>query len=235
MLLSFLRRRFRVPGLIAAASATILTPSTAIADTLPPGFVHVADVIPGIHEDVRYFTSNNFIGEPIRGYDAARCILTYPAAQALAQVQTQAALFGLGLTLFDCYRPQRAVDHFVAWSKNLDDQRHKAEYYPDVAKDRLFVEGYIAERSGHSRGSTVDLTLVDLATGQPLDMGTPFDYFGPASAPGSTLVSAEARANRLALQQLMQGAGFKPLPEEWWHFTLIREPFPTTYFDFPVR
>lgn len=219
----------------AFASVLAVPPSAAAQGHLPAGFGYVANAIPTVIEAIRYYGTDNFIGVPIRGYEAPRCILSLPAIQALARVQQRLEPFGLGLKLFDCYRPQRAVDHFLEWSKDPHDQRHKATYYPEVAKDRLFTEGYIAERSGHSRGSTVDLTLVDSASAAELDMGTVFDYFGPASWPESPAVATQARANRLLLQMLMRDAGFLPLAEEWWHFTLANEPFPDTYFDFTVR
>lgn len=202
---------------------------------LPEGFCYVADAVPGVALDVRYYTSHNFVGEPVDGYEAPRVILTVRAAQALCGVQQALARFGLGIKVFDGYRPQRAVDHFVRWAADLDDTRMKAEFYPDVDKANLFRDGYIAARSGHSRGSTVDLTIIDLATGEALDMGTPFDFFGPPSWPDSPAMPAQVRANRALLQGIMVSHGFRPLPEEWWHFTLEAEPFPGTYFDFPVR
>lgn len=200
-----------------------------------PGFVAAAAVAPGIVVDMRYASSRNFVGRRIDGYDTAVCLLTPQAANALAAVQRDLAASGRGLKVFDCYRPARAVAHFARWARDLGDQRTRAEYYPNVDKDQLFALGYIAERSGHSRGSTVDLTLIDLATGAELDMGTPFDLFDPRSWPSDTTVSPEAQANRRALQEIMVAHGFRPLREEWWHFTLVGEPYPDTYFDFPVR
>jgi D-alanyl-D-alanine dipeptidase len=171
---------------------------------------------------------------PIDGYQAARVYITRPAAEALAAVQAELASFGLGLKVFDAYRPQRAVDHFVRWAENLDDAVMKDRYYPDVDKANLFRDGYIAARSGHSRGSTVDLTIIDAASGDELDMGTPWDFFDPSSAPLSAAVFAEQRANRMLLRSLMLKYNFQPLAEEWWHFTLAEEPYPNTYFDFPI-
>ena len=152
-------------------------------------------------------------------------------------MQKDLEAFGLGLKVFDAYRPQRAVDHFVRWAEDLDDTRMKAKYYPGVEKKHLFRDGYIAARSGHSRGSTVDLTIVSLGPDDPveLDMGTGWDYFGPRSWPASLDVSPQQRANRMLLQSLMVKHGFKPLAEEWWHFTLKDEPFPKTYFDFVIE
>lgn len=148
------------------------------------------------------------------------------------------APFGLGLKLFDAYRPQRAVEHFVRWARDVNDLRMKAEFYPGVEKRDLLKEGYIAEKSSHSRGSTVDVTLVPLNATRPaqaLDMGTPFDWFGPESWPNSPAVTPVQRAHRLLLRMVMEKHGFQPYAQEWWHFTLINEPFPGTYFDFPVQ
>lgn len=204
---------------------------------IPPGFVEIREAIPGIVVDLRYYSDDNFVGEPVDGYESHQCYISEAAAAALKPVQSELAQFGLGLKVFDAYRPQRAVDHFVRWAEDLDDTRMKARYYPDVEKENLFRDGYIAAKSGHSRGSTVDVTLVSVESGMPveLDMGTPWDYFGPLSWPASTRVSAEQRSNRMLLQLLMVKNGFRPLAEEWWHFTLVDEPFPETYFDFPVR
>lgn len=184
---------------------------------------------------MRYFTENNFVGRRINGYEAPVCLLTRQAAQALAAVQRDLAMAGLGLKVFDCYRPARAVAHFVRWARNLADQKNKQTYYPDVDKRNLFRKGYIAARSGHSRGSTVDLTLVRLDDGKELHMGSPFDFFGVQSWPSDRSVSVEARTNRMLLAAAMRRRGFQPYDKEWWHFTLRNEPFPKTYFDFPVK
>ncbi|MFG1403023.1 M15 family metallopeptidase [Xanthobacter sediminis] len=201
----------------------------------PALFVDVADVVPGVVLDVRYAGVHNFVGAPVDGYGAARCFLTRPAAQALAGVARDAQARGLALKLFDCYRPARAVAHFARWAADLSDTRTKATYYPDLDKGQLFALGYIAERSGHSRGSTLDLTLVDRSTGAELDMGTPFDLFSTLSWPGSDAVSAAQRENRHLLASLMDAHAFRPFEQEWWHFTLANEPFPETYFDFPIE
>jgi zinc D-Ala-D-Ala dipeptidase len=226
----------------AALLALALTLATGCAASTadngqarPPEFVDVARVVPGLVVDMRYAGSRNFVGRPIAGYEAPVCLLTRQAAEALAAVQRDLAASGRGLKVYDCYRPARAVADFAAWARDLDDQRSKPEYYPNVPKDQLFALGYIAERSGHSRGSTVDVTLVDLATGAELDMGTPYDLFDPRSWPSDATVSTEAQANRRVLQEIMIAHGFRPLREEWWHFTLNEEPFPATYFDFPVQ
>jgi len=201
----------------------------------PSGFVNAAEVVPGLRVEMRYAGAHNFVGRPIDGYEAPVCILTREAADALARVQTELAPRGLGLKVYDCYRPQRAVSHFARWAADLSDQSTKAEFYPNVDKSRLFELGYIAARSGHSRGSTLDVTIVDLATGAELDMGTPFDLFDTRSWPTDETASATARANRLMLQNVMRAHGFRSLREEWWHFTLDAEPHPDTYFDFVVR
>ena len=196
----------------------------------PTPFVNLTDELPEVILDLRYAGSDNFVGSPIDGYEAGKCLITHEAAEALEKVQVAARAQGLQLKVFDAYRPQRAVDHFVRWAKDLDDTLMKARYYPEVKKSELFEKGYIAAKSGHSRGSTIDLTLVD-EQGIELDMGTGWDYFGPASWPGSDAVTPEQKDNRMLLRLLMVEHGFKPLKEEWWHFTLKNEPFPETYFD----
>ena len=229
--------------LVAVAAAPPLAagaPAVAANDrhSLPDGFVHLDQAIPDLAIDLRYATANNFVGQRIDGYRHARAVLSAPAATALAGVQAALRPFGLGLKVFDAYRPQRAVDHFVRWGRDLDDQRTKPDYYPDVAKENLFEEGYIASRSSHSRGSTVDITIV-YRNGdgllRELDMGSPFDHFGPISWPDSREVTPQQRANRALLQSLMTAQGFLPYAQEWWHFTLSGEPYPDTYFDFLSR
>ncbi|MGR5065212.1 M15 family metallopeptidase [Photobacterium sp. DNB22_13_2] len=212
-----------------------LTGSHSVAKSLPEGFVDIQQVNSTIVVDIRYFSSDNFVGERINGYTAAKAISTLKTAEALAEVQQELSVFGLGLKVFDAYRPQPAVDHFVRWAEDLSDTRMKEKYYPTVKKKNLFRDGYIAAKSGHSRGSTVDLTLIDLASGEELDMGTGWDYFGKASWPSSPKSTAQQRANRMLLQAMMLKNGFKPLKEEWWHFTLIDEPHPKTYFSFAVQ
>ncbi|MDD3608451.1 MAG: M15 family metallopeptidase [Halothiobacillaceae bacterium] len=219
--------------LFAGAHADEPTPTLTLQR--PALFVNVHDVAPDVLCQLRYLGADNFVGAPVEGYRANRCLLTRPAAEALARVDARLASFGLGLHLFDAYRPQRAVDHFVRWAQDVADTRTQAIYYPRLDKARLFPEGYIAKRSGHSRGSTVDVTLIERRTGQPLPMGTPFDFFGPESWPDDPGQKAEVRAHRLLLRTLMQSEGFMPYAQEWWHFTLGNEPFPDTYFDFPVE
>jgi D-alanyl-D-alanine dipeptidase len=216
--------------LVVAACAPRTAPEAPAAE-----FVDIRSVAPDIVVEMRYAGAENFVGRPIGGYEAPVCLLTREAANALAAVHESLRAEGRGLKVYDCYRPTRAVADFAAWARDLDDQRTKAEYYPNVDKARLFELGYIAERSGHSRGSTVDVTIVDRGTGAEIDMGTPYDLFDPRSWPADESVGAAARANRLALQGAMRTYGFVPLQEEWWHFTPENEPHPDAYFDVPVR
>jgi D-alanyl-D-alanine dipeptidase len=201
----------------------------------PDSFVDAASVAPGLFVEARYAGAHNFVGRPIEGYDKPICYLTKPAAAALAQVVADLEPRGLTIKVFDCYRPERAVAHFARWARNLGDVKMKSEFYPQVDKSTLFRDGYIAARSGHSRGSTADLTLARRTGGKELDMGTPFDFFSPRSWPSDKSISAEAQANRELLAQAMQRRGFRPYDKEWWHFTLRHEPYPETYFNFPVR
>jgi len=226
--------------LVAGALALWLCatcPAIAPAGTLPDGFVHVDEVIPGIVLEIRYYTSDNFTGRRVNGYEQPAAILTEQAATALRRVADDLGEFGFGLKIYDAYRPQRAVDDFVHWAGDPADQRMKSRYYPDVDKANLIRDGYIAARSGHSRGSTLDLTLVYPGPEGPreLDMGTGWDFFGPESWPASRAVTPVQRAHRMLLRSVMEQHGFVPLEQEWWHFTLRDEPFPDRYFDFPVR
>lgn len=225
---------------------------------LPGGFVSLSDVDATIELDIRYRTSNNFVGRPIAGYRTPSCILTKEAAAALARAQKQANTRGYSLKVYDCYRPRRAVADFAAWAKDLDDTKMQHRFYPAVPKDELFARGYIAEKSGHSRGSTMDLTLVPIGSRQPaadasgelydcrsdvagrypdngIDMGTGFDCFDELAHTDNPRIEAVARRNRDLLRSIMAGSGFTNLAEEWWHYTLEREPFPETYFDFVVK
>ncbi|MEJ8574393.1 M15 family metallopeptidase [Microbaculum marinum] len=213
----------------------LLLPAIASAEEVPEGFADVSTVVPGLVVDMRYFGSDNFTGAPVEGYESPVCLLSRPATEALARIQAELAGFALGLKVFDCYRPARAVAEFVRWSKDEDDLKMKAQYYPTLEKGELFPQGYIAERSGHSRGSTVDLTLVYLPFQSELPMGTGYDFFSERSWPDNPDQPSQARANRLLLQSVMVRHGFKPYEYEWWHFTLADEPYPETYFDFPVR
>jgi len=220
----------------AALALLLLSAQPAPAQApLPPGFADAAAVVDGLIVDMRYFDANNFVGERIDGYERPRCLLSVPAANALAAVERDLLARGLGLKVFDCYRLQRAVAQFVRWAQRIDDVKRKREFYPDEDKRELFDKGYISDRSGHSRGSTVDLTLVRRADGRELDMGSPFDFLSPKSWPSDRSVSEEAQQNRALLAAAMRRGGFRPYDKEWWHFTLNNEPFPDTYFDFPVR
>ena len=199
------------------------------------GFVDVKEFIPSVQLDIRYYTTDNFVGSRIDGYDAPKCFLTREAAVALEKVQEELARNGQSLKIFDCYRPQRAVDHFVRWAKDLSNQEMKSKYYPSVEKENLFRDGYIAARSGHSRGSTLDLTIIDLESNRELDMGTDFDFFDPLSHTVNSRIRKCQQDNRIALKSVMERNGFKNLEEEWWHFTLKSEPYPDKYFDFKVQ
>jgi zinc D-Ala-D-Ala dipeptidase len=201
---------------------------------IPKGFVYVKDVIPNIILDIRYYGNHNFIGTRIDGYLAPKAILTKETAEALKKIQGDLNTYSLGIKVFDAYRPQSAVNHFIRWSKDTKDIKMKKEFYPDEDKKDLFTKGYIAEKSGHSRGSTIDLTLIDLKTGIELDMGGSFDFLNARSASAYQGITPQQRANRLLLRNIMEKYGFKHYSKEWWHFTLIREPYPKTYFNFPV-
>ena len=198
-------------------------------------FVSVGEYIPDVLLDVRYYSTYNFVGARIDGYESPIVLLTRQAADALRLVNADMLSQGYRLVLYDGYRPQRAVDHFARWAEDLSADAMKPVFYPDVDKADLFEQGFIARRSGHSRGSTIDLTLLDAATGQLVDMGGPFDFFGELSHPDYTGVTPTQQANRMRLREAMLKHGFKPLSTEWWHFTLKNEPWPDTYFDFPVR
>jgi D-alanyl-D-alanine dipeptidase len=219
---------------VASIAALLLVASPTVAQERPVDFIDAAHVVPGLIVDMRYAGTHNFVGARIDGYDRPICYLTREAAAALAQVARDLAPRGLRLKAFDCYRPERAVRHFARWARNLADVAQKAEFYPDVDKRSLFRDGYISPRSGHSRGSTIDLTLVH-ADGAELDMGTPFDFFSPRAAPSSRDVSAPAQTNRALLARAMRRRGFMSYRKEWWHFTLRNEPFRDRYFDFAVR
>lgn len=227
------------------------------AGNLPVGFVYLQDIDSTIVQDIRYATAHNFIGSPISGYEAGACILTLQAAQALAQVQKELLQSKLSLKVFDCYRPQRAVDEFIHWNQDPADQKMKAEFYPRVDKAKFFDLGYVAKQSGHSRGSTMDLTIVPLGAhpqnyenGQALvsclapyhdrfndagiDMGTGFDCMDKLAHNDNHSISPIAYKHRMLLKSLMEKHGFSAYQPEWWHFTLKNEPYPQTYFDFPI-
>lgn len=259
-----------VPRCLTVAAAVAAALGVEVAATAPAArgdaepkapeeFVALSDVDPTILHDIRYATPHNFVGEPVDGYRMPLCILTEDAANALAQAQQEFRRLGYTLKVYDCYRPQRAVDQFVAWGDDLSDQRMKDEFYPRVDKSRLIEDGYIAERSGHSRGSTVDLTLVKLPAapqrpyvpGEPLtdcaapkeerfpdnsvDMGTGYDCFDTLSHTLDPRITGEQRDNRLLLKEVLESVGFVNYEYEWWHYTYQPETFPDTYFDFPVH
>lgn len=202
--------------------------------SLPEGFTYLNTVDPSIQLDLKYITTDNFVGAPVNGYMKEVCICTEEAANALTLVQQEVRAKGWSLIVFDAYRPQKAVNHFMEWAANIKDTATKSKFYPNVDKKDLFRLNYIASRSSHSRGSTFDVSIID-ENGKLFDMGTPFDYFGPESWPSYDGVSKEQKANRMFLQSVMIKYGFKPYNEEWWHFTLENEPFPDTYFDFDVE
>ena len=198
------------------------------------GFVLLAEAVPGIIQEIRYYTTYNFIGDRINGYEQPVALLTKQAARALKEVSGILNARGYRLKVFDAYRPACAVRHFVLWGIEDLDLRMKSFFYPTLEKEELFSRGYIASRSSHSRGSTVDLTLLDMSTGKEVDMGSPFDLFSPLSHPDCRLVTDEQYENRMLLRQAMLKGGFLPIDCEWWHFTLADEPWPDTYFEFPV-
>ena len=200
----------------------------------PSGFVLLGDFVPQAIQEIRYYSTYNFIGERIDGYEQPCALLTAEAARALKSAANELAVQGYRIKVFDAYRPACAVRHFVLWGIEDTDVRMKPFFYPDLEKQELFAKGYIAKLSSHSRGSAVDLTLLDMATGKELDMGSPFDFFGEISHPSYTGITPEQYENRMILQRAMLRAGFEILDCEWWHFKLKNEPYPDTYFEFPV-
>ena len=198
------------------------------------GFVLLADFVPGIVQEIRYYSTYNFVGDRIDGYEAPVALLTIEAARALKAVAAEVNVQGYRLKVFDAYRPANAVKHFVLWGVEDLDLRMKPYFYPDLVKQELFKQGYIASQSSHSRGSAVDLTLLDMRTGKEVDMGSPFDLFSELSHPDSRAVTDEQYENRMFLQKAMTRNGFVPIDCEWWHFALGDEPYPDTYFEFPV-
>lgn len=252
-----MRRTTSVVG--ALSLIVVLFPFCAAGDAIRHGFVDVKEYIPSIVVEMRYYGSHNFVGQPIDGYKAPRCLLTEKAAKALKEAQRDLERFSFSLKVYDCYRPQRAVDYFVSWARDIGDKRTKKEFYPTIDKGNLFKYGYIAAQSTHSRGSTVDLTIVPVPVpeqeeyrqGQELfacflpegkrfrdnsiDMGTGFDCFHIFSQTTSSETGILQRSNRLLLRTLMEKHGFVNSEMEWWHFTLKDEPYPDTYFDFVVE
>ena len=204
------------------------------AQKLPKSFVYLKDIAPSIRIELRYFSNNNFIGKPIDGYNSNSLVITEQTAKYLKKIQQELLRKELSLKIFDGYRPQQAVDHFVRWAKVLNDTIMKAQYYPKVKKKNLFKKGYIAEKSGHSRGSTIDLTIINIKADEALDMGSEYDFFGIQSHPLYKNISKKQKKNRMLLRKIMLDNGFKPYENEWWHFTLKKEPFPNTYFKFLI-
>ncbi|MDC1534185.1 M15 family metallopeptidase [Polaribacter sp.] len=220
---------------IIAFGLLFLIPFCVSAQSLPKGFVYMSDIDASIKKELRYLSTNNFIGKPINGYHKDMVIVSQKTAHALRKVQQHFIKDSLSLKIFDAYRPQQAVDHFVKWAKDLNDTLRKQDYYPKVLKSELFAQGYIASKSGHTRGSTVDLTLVHVKTNQEVDMGSTYDFFGKASHPFYKKITKIQQKNRLLLRTVMLENGFHPYENEWWHFTLKKEPFPKTYFNFPIE
>ena len=242
------------PPAVFAACATL-----GLSGSPERTLVDVRTIDSTIVVEARYYAGHNFMGRPVNGYEADKCLLTREAAEALARVQAEVRAFGLGVKAYDCYRPQRAVADFAAWARDVADNKMKAEFYPDIDKSRLFELGYIAERSGHSRGSTIDLTLIPLPApvqdlyregdvlvrctavagerfrDNSLDMGTGYDCFSELSHTANARVGATAQRNRLLLKTVMEKHGFVNYAQEWWHYTLSDEPYPELYFDVPVR
>ncbi|MDG2448174.1 MAG: M15 family metallopeptidase [Saprospiraceae bacterium] len=221
--------------IIIATSCIILLNCASINEPIPSTFTNIKEISPSIVIEMRYYSSDNFIGKRIDGYHNPKSFITKEAAYALNKVQLELNKKGLSLKIFDSYRPQRAVNHFIRWAKVLEDTIMKRQYYPNVKKKDLFDLGYIAERSGHSRGSTVDLTIIELINGAELDMGSSFDFFGRKSHHSYKDITNKQKENRALLKSTMEKYGFKPYSEEWWHYTLANEPFPDTYFDFPIK
>lgn len=245
--------------LICQISCAGVKPAEIDVRTKPPDFVDIKDVISSIVLDIRYYQPHNFVGERIDGYNAPKCLLTQRAAEALKNVQAELSRFSLSLKLYDCYRPQRAVNEFIKWAEDREDTKMKSEFYPDTDKEDLFRQDFIAKKSAHSRGSTVDVTIVPIPTppedkyepGQTLypcywpegkrfkdnsvDMGTGFDCFSELSHTGNKQLNVQQRLNRLALKAIMGKYGFVNLESEWWHYTLKDEPYPNTYFDFVIE
>ena len=221
---------------IALLSFTTIENGTTNQPPSKEDFIDLKELMPNLRSDLRYFGSNNFVGAPIEGYNAPKVLLTKDAANALKKVQDELERLGFGLLVYDAYRPQRATDHFTKWAEDDADTSTKLEYYPNINKKDLFSKGYISTKSGHSRGSTVDLTIVSLKTKQILNMGSPYDLFDEISSTEHTSsISKNQHSLRLLLKRRMEKHGWQSYSQEWWHFTLKDEPFPNTYFDFPIE
>lgn len=221
---------------IALLSFTTINDEGSINPPSKEDFIDLKEIMPNLRSDLRYYGANNFVGHPIEGYVNPKCMLTKEAAYALKKVQDELERLGFGLLVYDAYRPQRATDHFVRWAKDENDNVMKLQYYPNINKKDLFAKGYISLKSGHSRGSTVDVTIVSLKTKQILNMGSPYDLFDEVSSVDHTAtISKNQHSLRLLLKRRMEKHGWQSYPKEWWHFTLKNEPYPNTYFDFPLE
>jgi D-alanyl-D-alanine dipeptidase len=224
-----------LPVLFAAAACTRKPEQACDPVYDRSDFVEVTEVIPDVILEIRYYSTYNFVGQRIDGYERPVALMTRQAADSLRAVSDELRGRGYRLKIWDTYRPQRAVNHFIRWAEDVQDTAMKAVFYPMVDKSLLFEQGYIYARSSHSRGSTVDLTLIDETTGKELDMGSPFDWFGIESHPDFRRLTYGQSANRLLLRDAMLRHGFEGIDSEWWHFTLASEPYPDTYFDFPIQ
>jgi len=207
----------------------------AQSDEIPPDFGYTTDFLPLVILEIRYAGNHNFTGNPVEGYENPKAILSNSALIQLKKAYHHFLKAGYTFKIFDAYRPQTAVHHFIAWARKEEDTIAKKEFYPDIDKRNLFKLGYISNRSGHSRGSTIDLTLIHLKTGEEVDMGSSYDFFGEISHHHTQNITEEQKQNRVLFKQGMRKFGFIAYPKEWWHYTLYNEPFPDTYFDFPVR
>jgi D-alanyl-D-alanine dipeptidase len=219
---------------LGLSASTAIPKSESHAQSEASPLIDIQSLSPGIQHDIRYATANNFTGKPVPGYNAAKCLLHVPAAEALAAVEQDLRSRGYALIIFDCYRPTIAVSHFISWASDAADQSTKAAYYPDLEKSSL-VPDYIAEKSGHSKGATVDVGLMDCRSGicMPTDMGTSYDFFGPEANTEFTGLDKVQKENRQMLVQAMAGRGFVNYPMEWWHFTWRAGSLPDTAYDFP--
>jgi len=213
----------------------LLTCSQMNAQILKKGFSYLLEVDESIQQELRYFSSNNFIGKKIDGYKKNTVIISNAAAKALKKVQAELMQMGLSLKVYDAYRPQQSVDHFVRWAKKLNDTLMKQSFYPTVRKSDLFKLGFIASKSGHTRGSSVDLSIVEIKTNKEIDMGSSYDFFGATSYSLYKKLSSRQEKNRMFLRNIMIKNGFNPYDKEWWHYTLVDEPFPNTYFNFDIE
>jgi D-alanyl-D-alanine dipeptidase len=238
---------------IVALSVIVLIASTSLAqrnnvqtdmetnavfekkNDLPKGFVYIDDIIPSAQYDIRYYGENNFVGTRIDGYKAPLAIMSREGAAALKKVSDALDKKGYTLMIYDVYRPQKAVNHFITWSKDAKDVKKKEEFYPKLNKRNLFKLGYISSKSGHSRGSTIDLTLIHQSSGELVDMGGPYDFFGDISHHGTKLITKQQTNNRNLLKNMMVKYGFNAYSKEWWHYTLAKEPYPKKYYNFDVE